>query len=57
MTEKFVVPFFNGAKTSLAKDDNGKPLLFGKEAVEEINKPIRDLINANDRRRDNAKSI
>ncbi len=57
MTEKFVVPFFNGAKTSLAKDDNGKPLLFGKEAVEEINKPVRDLINANDRRRDNAKSI
>jgi len=57
MTEKFVVPFFNGAKTSLAKDDNGKPLLFSTIEKWNINKPIRDLINANDRRRENVKSV
>lgn len=51
MTEKFVVPFFNGASIQLVKDDNDEPVLYDRKVVEEINKPVRELINANDKRR------
>lgn len=48
---KFVVPFFNGEGISLVRDEKGNPVLYGKKAAEEIIKPVRDLINANDKRR------
>mgnify|MGYP001330832446 CR=1 FL=1 len=57
MTEKFVVPFFNGASIQIVKDEKNKPVFYDREVVEEIIKPVRGLIAANDRRRENAKSV
>ncbi|HMW08065.1 MAG TPA: hypothetical protein PK079_22540 [Leptospiraceae bacterium] len=51
MTEKFVVPFFNGASIQIVKDEKNKPVFFDREVAEEIIKPVRDLIKANDKRR------
>lgn len=51
MTEKFVVPFFNGASIQIVKDEKNKPVFYDREVVEEIIKPVRDLIKANDKRR------
>ena len=48
---KYVVPFFTGEQISLVKDENKKPVLYSKKAVLEIIKPVRDMINENDRRR------
>lgn len=55
MTEKFVVPFFNGVSIQIVKDEKNKPVFYDREVVEEIIQPLRGLISANDRRRDNAK--
>lgn len=57
MQEKFVMPYFNGEQITLVKDEKGKPVLYGRKAVEEIIQPLRGLIADNDRRRDNAKSV
>lgn len=48
---KFVIPYLNGESITLVKDEKGKPVLYNKKAAEEIIKPIRDMINENDRRR------
>jgi hypothetical protein len=51
MSKKFVIPFLNGKSLTIAKDHNKQPVLYDKEVVEEVIRPVRDLIAANDKRR------